>query len=192
MSQGAPRQRYSSAEYLAVERAASEKHALWDGELFAMAGASRTHNLIVAAVLGELRNRLLGGPCAPYASEQRIHLPDRDRYVYPDVSVVCAPVETDPLDDDTIQNPTLILEVLSDSTEAFDRGNEFVGYRQIASLQDYLLVSQREIRIEHYARQVDGSWALRMYETGARVPIASLRIELEVDAIYMGIELTPP
>lgn len=191
MAQALPRQTYTAAEYLAAEQAAEEKHVLWDGEVFAMAGASKTHNRLVAAVLGELRNQLLRGPCAPYASDQRIGFPSRARYVYPDASVVCTPVLTDPLDAETITNPTLLVEVLSDTTEAFDRGNKFVGYRELASLTDYLLVSQHAVRVEHYTRAPDGGWTLRTYVAGSRVPIVSLEIELAVDALYAGIELAP-
>lgn len=190
MAQTLPKRTYTPAEYLAAERVAGEKHVLWDGKLFAMAGASKTHNRLVAAVLGELRTALQRSSCAPYASDQRIRFPARARYVYPDASVVCTPVETDPLDDETITNPTLIVEVLSDSTEAFDRGNKFVGYRELTSLTDYLLVSQHHVRVEHYVRLADGGWTLRTYEAGSRLPIASLSIELDVDALYAGIDLT--
>ena len=187
MTDAAPRRSVAVAEYLAMERSATEKHVLWDGEVFAMAGGSREHNLLVAAVLGELRVRLRGSPCQPYASDQRIRLPSLARYVYPDASVTCRPVETDPGDGDTITNPRLVVEVLSDSTEAFDRGEKFVAYRSVPSLVDCLLVSQPAARIEHYSRQADGSWLLRTYGSGSVVPVASLGIELLVNDIYEGV-----
>ena len=187
MSEAAPTRPLTVSEYLEAERIAETKHVFWDGEIFAMAGASRRHNLLVAALLRELGVRLLGGACAPYASDQRIHLPGTSRYVYPDASVVCRPVETHPDDVETITNPRLIAEVLSDSTEAFDRGAKFVGYRAVPSLSDYLLLSQDERRIEHYARQNDGGWVLRTYEAGGTVPVASLGIELPIDALYAGV-----
>lgn len=185
-----PAPKVTPAEYLAAEHAAEHKHILWDGEVFAMAGASKAHNRLVAALLRELGNLLLQGPCSPYASDQRIRLGNRARYVYPDASVICAPVETDPLDTETITNPTLIVEVLSDSTEAFDRGNKFVGYRELKSLKDYLLISQHHVRVEHYMRDGEGGWLLRTYEAGSQIPIVSLGITLHVDALYNGIELT--
>lgn len=187
MSGVAPIRPLTVSDYLEAERVSETKHVLWDGDVFAMAGASPTHNLLVAAILGELRARLLGGPCAPYASDQRIRLPHTDRYVYPDASVICRPVELDPNDDATITNPRLVVEVLSDSTEAFDRGEKFVGYRSVPSLGDYLLVSQNEPRIEHYARRTDGSWVLRTYGAGSTVPIAALDIALPIDTLYAGV-----
>lgn len=187
MADAAPKHVVDAAEYLALERTAAEKHVLWDGEVFAMAGGSTAHNLLVAAVLGELRERLRGRPCRPYASDQRIRLPILSRYVYPDASVTCPPVELDPIDADTIANPRLVVEVLSDSTEAFDRGDKFIGYRSVPSLVDYLLVSQHFARIEHYSRQEDGSWVLRTYGAGAMVPVVSLDIELPVDDLYEGV-----
>ncbi len=192
MTTAAPKRVLTVAEYLAAEHSADAKHVLWDGETFAMAGASRTHNRLVAALLRELGNRLLNGPCAPFASDQRVRLGSLQRYVYPDVSVVCGAVETDPLDAETILNPCLLIEVLSSSTEAFDRGDKFRAYRELASLTDYLLVTQHARRIEHYTRQADGSWLLRSYDAGATLPIASLGLTLEVDAVYMGIELAEP
>lgn len=177
--------------YLAMERAATEKHIYWDGEVFAMAGASRVHNLLVAAVLRELGVRLRKATCRPSASEQRIRFPSKSRYVYPDASVTCQPVEVDPEDAETITNPRLIVEVLSDSTEAFDRGEKFVGYRSLPSLIDYLLVSQHERRVEHYTRQDDGSWNLRTHGPGGVVRIASLSIEIPIDDLFDGVPLNP-
>jgi Uma2 family endonuclease len=187
MPDAAPKRSVGVAEYLAMERSATEKHVLWDGEVFAMAGGSREHNLLVAAVLRELGVRLRGGPCQPYASDQRIRLPSLSRYVYPDASVTCRPVEIDPADGDTITNPRLVVEVLSDSTEGFDRGEKFVAYRSVPSLVDYLLVSQRAARVEHYSRQADGGWVLRTYGSGSVVPVVSLGIELPVKDIYEGV-----
>ena len=156
MAETAPHRTWTRAAYLAYERDADAKHVLWDGELFAMAGATREHNLLVAALLLELGAQLRGQPCRPYASDQRIAVPDGDRYVYPDASVTCPPVQTDPDDEQTIRNPRVIAEVLSESTEAFDRGDKWLGYQRIESLSDYLLVSQKTRRVEHYTRQPGG------------------------------------
>ena len=179
----------SVAEYLVRERAAKQKHVLWNGEVFAMAGASRVHNLLVAALLGELRTALRGTPCQPYASDQRFRFPDTRRYVYPDASVTCPPVEVDPLDVDTVCNPRVVFEVLSTSTEAFDRGEKFAGYRSVPSLEAYVLVAQKEPLVEHYARQRDGSWVLRTFGPAERLTLAALAVELSVDTIYEGIAL---
>jgi Uma2 family endonuclease len=187
MADPAADRRWTARDYLDAERSSPVKHVLWDGEIYAMAGASKEHNLLVAALLGELRNGLRASPCRPYASDQRIRVPAAERYVYPDASVTCPPVGLDPEDAHTITNPRLIAEVLSDSTEAFDRGDKWIGYQGIASLSDYLLVSQKTVRIEHYARGSDGSWILRTYGRGETVALASLDIVLAVDAVYDGI-----
>lgn len=183
----APPRSISVADYLAMERAANEKHALWDGEVFAMAGASPSHNLLVAAVLGELGVRLRGRPCRPYASDQRVRIPGGKRYVYPDASVVCAPRELDPIDDATIVNPRLVVEVLSPSTEAFDRGEKFIAYRTIPSLTDYLLLAQDKPLAEHYAREPDGSWRLRASDLEGSVLLASIDVEIAVRDLYDGV-----
>jgi len=187
MAQSAPRM--TPAEYLARERTSEEKHVFWDGEVFAIAGASRVHNRIVAALLRDLGVRLLGAPCQPYASDQRIRIPKTQRYVYPDASVTCPPVEMDPVDADTIQNPRVVFEVLSESTEAFDRGEKFAGYRTVPSLDEYVLLSQKEPRVEHFARQGDGSWVLRAFGGNDVVPLPSLGVELSIEALYAGIAL---
>jgi Uma2 family endonuclease len=192
MADAAPKKPVSVSEYLAQERVSTEKHVLWDGETFVTAGGTPTHNLLVAAVLRELGVRLRGRPCQPYGSDQRIGMPSPlrasgRRYVYPDASVVCRPAETDPEDGDTIVNPTLVVEVLSASTEAFDRGEKFVAYRGVRSLSDYLLVSQTAVRVEHYVRQDDAGWILRTYGADATVLLRSLAIELPVREIYDGV-----
>jgi Uma2 family endonuclease len=194
MADPASREPVSVAAYLAEEHARAEKHVLWDGETFAMAGGTPTHNLLVAAVLRELGVRLRGRPCQPYGSDQRIGMAallrsrsGARRYVYPDASVICKPTELDPEDPDTIVNPTLVVEVLSESTEAFDRGEKFVAYRGVPSLSDYLLVSQTSVRIEHYVRQDDAGWVLRTYGPGQTIVVRSLGIELPVDDLYEGV-----
>lgn len=182
------------ADYLAHEGSAVEKlgkRFYWDGEVFAMAGASRVHNRLTAAVLGELHAALRGMPCQPYGSGQRICVAEGGRYVYPDASVTCRPVTTAQSDEDSITNPTLVVEVLSESTEAFDRGEKFVAYRKLTSLSDYMLLSQNVARLEHFTRGPEGSWVLRTYEADAVVKIASLGIELAVNALYDGAFESP-
>jgi Uma2 family endonuclease len=175
------------AAYLAGETAALEKSMFWDGEVFAMAGGSRRHNLLAAAVLRELGVSLRGRPCQPYSSDQRIGVSETGRYVYPDASVTCRPVQTAASDSESIVNPVLVVEVLSDSTEAFDRGDKFLGYRALPSLQDYILISQNAIRVEHFTRSTEGSWILRTYEAGSTMNIASLKIQIVLDVLYEGV-----
>lgn len=164
---------------------------LWDGAVFAMAGASRRHNLLVAALLRDIGAQVRGTRCSPDASDQRVRLPGGERYVYPDVTVACRPLEVDPRDPDTLTRPTVLVEVLSDSTEAFDRGAKFIAYRALDSLSDCLLVSQHDARVEHYTRQAGGAWLLRTAGAGESLEIASVGITLQIDALYEGVLLEP-
>lgn len=179
-------QRILAGEYLAAERQALEKHVLWEGQVFSMAGASRRHNQLVAALLRELGVALLGRSCRPYASDQRIYVPEREGYVYPDASVTCPPVQTAPADDETIANPRVLVEVLSPSTEAFDRGEKFRGYASIPSLEEYLLLSQDAPRADLFARCPEG-WLLRSYAAGESLRLGSIDVSLSVDALYSGL-----
>jgi Uma2 family endonuclease len=155
-----PEPRISPEEYLALEREAEYKSEYLGGEIFAMTGASREHNLITTNIVGELRQQLKGKPCEVYPSDMRVKVQAAGLYTYPDVVVVCG----DPLfeDDyvDTLLNPTLIVEVLSTSTESYDRGKKFGYYRTVESDTEYLLVAQDEYKVEQYVRQPDGRWLL--------------------------------
>lgn len=150
----------SPEEYLALERRAEYKNEYVNGEVFAMTGASRKHNLIAGNIFGELRQQLKGKPYEVYPSRMRVKTPASRSYVYPDVVVVCGEpkLEDDYLD--TLLNPTLVIEVLSRSTESYNRLAKAGYYRTIESLTEYLLVAQDEYRIEQYIRQPDGRWLL--------------------------------
>lgn len=176
--------------YVAWERQQPEKHEYFDGEVFAMAGASREHNLIVANVVGELRNLLRQRPCEVYPSDLRVHVPRTGLYTYPDASVVCGPPELVDAVGDTLLNPSVLVEVLPPSSEAYDRGKKFEQYRSIASLRDYLLISSESAHVEHYARQADGSWLLRDARVGERVTL-SIGCALEVDELYLKVFTEP-
>src|SRR5918912_1251120 len=148
----------SPEEYLAIERRAEYKSEYVDGVVYAMAGGSERHNLIAGNLITELNIRLRETPCRVYPSDLRVRVPSSKRFFYPDVSVVCG--ETEFADDarDVILNPVLIVEVLSESTAAFDRGKKFQSYQQIESLQEYLLVAQDEYVVEHFLRQENNHW----------------------------------
>jgi Uma2 family endonuclease len=176
--------------YLAWERQQLEKHEYFEGEVFAMAGASREHNLIVVNVVGELRNLLRKGTCEVYPSDLRVHVPLTGLYTYPDASVVCGRPELTDEQGDTLLNPSVLIEVLSPSSEGYDRGKKFEQYRSIASLRDYLLVSSESAHVEHYARQPDGSWLLRDARAGGRVSL-SVGCTLEVDEVYLKVFEAP-
>lgn len=172
MSLSAPKAPLSPADYLAGERAATAKHELWRGEIFAMAGASYVHNRIVANLLATLGQVLAEGPCVPLPSDMKVHVPSRGAFVYPDASIVCGPPEFYDPTQDVLTNPAAVFEVLSDSTERFDRGEKLIGYRSIPSVRELVLISQHERRVEHYTRGSDGTWVLHDYADEATLTLA--------------------
>ena len=158
MAAHAAQTRLTPEEYIAFERKAlpdSEiiRHEYLNGELIAMSGASRAHNLITGNIFGELRTLLRGSGCETYANEMRVSSPLTSSYFYPDVVVVCEEPRFEDEVFDTLLNPIILVEVLSPSTEAYDRGEKFAHYRQLASLQEYVLVAQDKVFVEHYRRQ---------------------------------------
>lgn len=177
----------SPEDYLAFERASDEKHEYADGDIFAMSGGTMAHSLIAMNMGGELRNALAGRPCRVLSSDMRVKLVPGPRYVYPDVSVVCgAPLLEDGIGD-TLLNPAIAVEVLSESSEAYDRGDKFVRYRALPSLQEYVLVSQKEARVEVYSRQADDAWVLRTYGPSQTADLPTARCSVEVDRVYLGV-----
>jgi Uma2 family endonuclease len=176
--------------YLAFERATPEKHELWDGQVYAMGGASLAHHRIVANLLRHLGNALDGSGCVALPSDIRVRIPMRDRYVYPDVTIVCGPPELEG-EADVLLNPRTIIEVLSPSTAAFDRGDKFSGYRSIPSLREVIFVSQALRQIECYTRQPGAardSWILREYLGDDALPLEPLAAPLELRQIYAGVD----
>lgn len=172
------------AEFLAWEREQQVKHEYFRGEVFAMSGGSFRHNALSVKVAVALEAAFAGRPCTTFSSDLRIGI--LDGYVYPDASVVCGPVESAPGTRDVLVNPSIVVEVVSRSTEDYDRGLKWEGYQRLASLGDYLLVSQREPRIEHFRRDPAGGWHYQAYGPGERVPLSG-GASLEVDAIYAGV-----
>lgn len=174
----------SAAQYLEWERLQPGKHEFHDGEVYAMAGGSPRHNLLSSAVAAELRaaTRTLG--CHTFSSDQRIAVPPQERYVYADAVVVCGKLETEAGVQDVLTNPSVIVEVLSPSTEAHDRGMKWAAYQRVASLTDYLMLSQAQARIEHYRREADG-WHYQVLGVGDVITLAN-GARVDVDAIYAG------
>ncbi len=190
MSRASPRQLYSIGEYLSREKKALEKHEYRDGEIISMAGGTADHSLITANLIGELGNRLKGKPCRVYDSNLRVRIARTILYTYSDASVICGEREMDPNDPtgETSTNPRLIVEVLSPSTEAYDRGDKFSRYRQIESLQEYLLVSSAAARVEVFYRQVDGEWLFTAFSgMDATAILRSVETQLPLTEIYSGI-----
>ena len=151
---------FSPEEYLEMERKADYRSQYLDGEIFAMAGASEPHNLITVSVAAVLHSQMKGRSCKVYASDMRVDVRLNGLYTYPDVVAICGEIKLSDEHKDMLLNPTVIIEVLSESTEAFDRGEKFERYRRIESLVEYLLVAQDRPHIEHYVRQASGRWLL--------------------------------
>lgn len=186
MGRVAERSQLTAAEYLAWEREQPVKHEFFHGEVFAMAGGSPRHNALGMSTGSELRAALRSRGCSVLSSDQRLAFPPEERYVYPDVTVVCGSLAFQQGTKDVITNPSILVEVLSRSTEEYDRGLKWAGYQAIGSLTDYLLVAQAEVRIEHYRRNGDGSWTYRTAGLGERVTLTGGG-ELAVDAIYLDM-----
>lgn len=188
-----PTPRITPEEYLARERASDIRHEYYQGEIFAMAGASRQHNELTVNITTWLRTHLRGGNCRPYAGDMRLRVDATGLYTYPDVMVACDPIEV-VRDDyaDTLLNPRLIIEVLSDSTEAFDRGAKFQQYTTIASLVEYVMVSQTGYIIERMLRQPDDRWQWSA-ATGleAVCALTSLQLTLPLSEVYADVTLAP-
>ncbi len=187
--------RYTPEEYLRREYDAREKHQYYHGEIYAMAGGTAQHSLIIANVNGELHARLKGGRCRVHDSNLRLRIPRTTLYTYPDVIVACAELEFDPLDKrkTTILNPTLLVEVLSPSTEAWDRGGKLQSYIQIESLREYVLVSSERSSVETFFRQANGTWLYTPTTPPAtEVKFQSLNVEMPLAEIYAGVTFPPP
>jgi Uma2 family endonuclease len=174
------------AEYDAFEAGSDRKHEYIRGEVFEvldMAGATPRHGALISSTITELRVRLRGRPCQVFDSSARVRIDATDTDTYPDITVVCGRRQHPVGQPNTTLNPSLLVEVLSPSIEAWDRGGKFAHYRQLPSLQHYVMVSQEEQRVEVYTRQPDGAWMLQEASAG-HVQLERLGIELSVDEIY--------
>ena len=176
-----PIRRISPAEYLAFERQAERKSEFYNGEIFAMAGATREHNLIVTNLASELSRQLKDKPCEVYSCDMRTRIPN-DPYVYPDIVVVCSESVFEDQGLDTLTNPLVVFEVLSDSTADFDRGTKFRYYRRIESLREYLVIDQTEPHIERHFRGTDTVWR--------REEIVGLSAVLTIEPLGCAVSLS--
>ncbi|WP_437570628.1 Uma2 family endonuclease [Sorangium sp. So ce542] len=177
---------FTYAEYLEQERASPTKHEYLGGEIFDMAGGTPEHARLAARVTVALGAQLARRPCDVFSSDLRVRVLATGLATYPDVSVVCGKLAYDPEDEHAVVNPLVLVEVLSDSTEAYDRGEKFAHYRRIPSLKEYVLVSQAHPRIEVFRRNEDDSWTLYEAGPGERARLASVDGLLEVDEVYRG------
>ena len=193
-----PKKKLTEAEYLAIERNAKFKSEFYNGEMFpmqgpreliGMAGATFHHNRIKDNLLYELTGRLRSGPCQALSSDMRVKISATGLQTYPDLLVVCGTPEFESNTQDCMLNPTVIVEVLSDSTESYDRGKKFGHYRQLPSLQEYILIAQDRPHIERYVRQQDGSWLLTIFDNPAGdFSFVSVKATIPLADIFRGVE----
>jgi len=176
----------SYAEYAKREEASDTKHEFLRGEVFAMAGGTEEHAILGARMIAALSRALEGTPCEPRSSDLRVRTAS-GLGTYPDITVVCGKSEKYDEDPHSVTNPTLIVEVLSDSSEAYDRGEKFTHYRSMPSLREYVIVSHREPAIESHVRNEDGTWNESFAQAGDTLVLRSLDVRIEVDAIYRGM-----
>jgi len=181
---------WTEEAYLEFERASDTKHEYYQGEIFAMAGASRNHDRIAGNTFVSLHIQLRNGPCSIHTSDMRVRVSRAGAFTYPDISVGCGEEEYTSDKPDTLLNPTLIVEVLSTSTEGYDRGKKFQHYRTLESLQEYVLISQDAHRIEHYVRQADDSWLFtEAVGLEATLQLPSIQCSLSLADVYEKVTL---
>ena len=184
-----PKTFLTEEEYLAIERQAEFRSEYFAGEMFAMAGASRRRNRIVTNLVAALDNQLRARPCNVYANDMRVKARSTGLYTYPDVVITCGEESFADEENDVLLNPLVIIEVLSDSTEAYDRGKKFENYQSIASLTEYLLVSQSSQRVEQFVRQNSRNWLYsETHEAGDAIKLQSIECELKLADIYLKVE----
>lgn len=185
-----PVTRYTAAEYLAIERKREFKSDFYRGEIFAMAGASLAHNLITLNIGGELRQQLRDRDCLVFTSDMRVSV-SADLYTYPDVVVTCSKPQFLDGERDTLINPRVLIEVLSNSTEVYDKGTKFHLYRQLPSIQEVCFVAQDEFKIERYTRQPSGDWLLTVVDQPAQsVQLTSIDCTLNVAEVYAKVDFS--
>ena len=178
---------YTPEEYLALERKATFKSEYLNGEILAMSGASLAHTRITADIVTELNNQLRGGECEVISNDMRVKTGPKGAYFYPDIVVFCGEPQVEDNVFDTLLNPILVIEVLSPSTEAFDKGEKFMHYQELASLREYILVSQDRVRVEHY-RLTKTQWVQTEFHTPADVlSLVSIDCKLPLQDIYRRV-----
>lgn len=186
-----PKTKLTPEDYLKFERKSEERHEYFDGEIFAMSGAKRNHNKVVGNLSGLIWQHLKGKDCEFYPTDMRVFVPETGLYTYPDLVVVCGEPEFQDDVFDTLLNPILLIEVLSETTESYDRGKKFQHYRSIESLQEYILVSQNEARIEKYVRHGDGFWLLsEAVGIDSNIEFSSIECEIELSEVYDKIDFS--
>jgi Uma2 family endonuclease len=190
MAAAAQKLKLTPAEYLALERASDVRHEYADGEIFAMSGGTLEHSLLAQNLASALHGALLERPCQVHGSDLKIKT-GAGKFHYADAFVLCGPPIFQDDTRDVVLNPKLVVEVLSDSTERYDRGDKFTSYRTIDTLEEYILVSQTTVLVEHYHRLPDGTWLYRALASGERLALPSLGCEIPLDRIYLKVFPAP-
>src|SRR5947209_3146010 len=181
--------RYTLEEYFELERKSEERYEYWDGEVFSMSGVSPEHAQLEVNFISRLNSRLAGKGCRVFPANIRIKVPSAPPYRYADVSALCGEAQFEEIGGiRAVTNPTLIIEILSSSTEAYDRGDKFTHYQSIPSFREYLLVAQHRPHVTHLVKQADGSWIYNEYnDLSAVVKLTSFNCELPMSEIYENI-----
>jgi Uma2 family endonuclease len=176
-------------EYLTIEHEAEYKSEYFDGEIFAMSGASPMHNQITINVSAEIHTQFKKRPCRVYSNDMRVKVSPTGLYTYPDIVALCDKPRFDDEQKDTLLNPTVIIEVLSDSTANYDRGTKFKHYRTLESLKEYILIAQDECHIEHYIRQINNQWVLsETSNLSETIDLPSIDCHLTLTDVYDKVE----
>jgi Uma2 family endonuclease len=181
--------KYTAEEYLELEETSLEKNEFYKGEIFAMAGGSIEHNQITRNTMTVVDSYLnKNGKCQIFPSDLKIHAITNSLYTYPDLSIVCGKIETLPNKKNIVTNPSVLIEVLSETTQDYDRGAKFKLYRDIESLKEYILISSLEILVEKYEKQDNGSWTLYEFKNEADVfKISSIGLSITVNVLYRNV-----
>jgi Uma2 family endonuclease len=188
---GAARTTYTPQQYLERERLAETKSEYRYGQIVAISGASRKHNLIALNLGGELRQQLRGGSCETYVSDMRVKVSPTGLYTYPDVVVACGDIRFEDSHSDTLLNPIVLIEVLSPSTDAYDRVEKFDHYRRLDSLREYVLVSQDRMRVERYARRGDDWERTELSRPDDALMIAAIDCTIRLADVYERVAFAP-
>jgi Uma2 family endonuclease len=190
-TQRQPSRHYSVEDYLCLEEASETKHEFYQGEIFAMVGASRNHNRIAGNVFAALRAALKGTTCEAFTSDMRLRTPS-GLYTYPDAMVICGPMTLSEDRLETATNPCVLVEVLSESTRSYDQNEKMNLYRLIPTLRDYLLIEQAAVKVDHWRLESSGRWALTLHQSKNEVlQLSAIPFQLAVSEIYERVELSP-
>lgn len=174
---------FTPEEYLQIERISPIKHEYLQGQIVAMAGASKAHVIITGNLSALMVNHLRGTSCISYSTDIKVRLPTLNLFYYPDLAVTCDEQDRNS-NEDFILHPKLIIEILSNSTEAFDRGDKFADYKTIPELEEYLLVHQHQVLVERFHRRTDSLWVPHIYRAGDQVDLVSIKLSFAIASLY--------